>query len=300
MDGMLVVDKPAGWTSHDAVAYVRRALGVKKAGHTGTLDPAATGLLVVLVGRATRLARYFEQDRKSYSAVLALGEETDTQDAEGEVTARCEVPALDVDTVTKALERFRGEIIQLPPMYSAVKVGGRPLYKHARAGVEVERNPRRVTVHEIRLVGLDGSRITFEADCSKGTYIRTLCRDIAEALGSCGHMEALRRTGAGGLTLEGAVDIAGRPGGEELARRVTGLDSLLGHLPAVMLSEKAAQGVLNGRRPRPEDLDGLPGSMDAGTKLRLMNQEGRLIAVAGAGPGGDDGRYELGLEVVLP
>jgi tRNA pseudouridine55 synthase len=300
MDGMIAVDKPAGWTSHDAVAYVKRAIGVKKAGHTGTLDPGATGLLVVLVGRATRLARYFEHDRKTYRTVLALGEETDTQDAEGKVTERCDVPLVDEVVVTSALERFRGEISQLPPMYSAVKVGGRPLYKHARAGVEVERTPRTVTVHDIRLEALDGCRVTFDVECSKGTYIRTLCRDIARELGSCGHMEALRRTGAGGLTLDGAIGLAERPGRQELESGMTGLGGLLAHMPAVMLGRESAAGVLNGRRPTQEDLAEVYGSLVPGTKLRLMDPDGRLIAIAGVGPKDGDGCYALGLEVVLP
>src|SRR5512143_2656237 len=160
MDGLLLVDKPAGWTSHDAVAYVKRALGAKKAGHTGTLDPDATGLLLVLVGKATRLARYYEEDGKRYLGVMRLGAETDTQDASGRVVRECPVPELTAGRVAEVLDGFKGGLTQTPPMYSAVKVGGRPLYKSARAGKDIERKPRTVTIEAIGLVGIDGPLIS--------------------------------------------------------------------------------------------------------------------------------------------
>ncbi len=298
MDGLLAVDKPAGWTSHDAVAYMRRALGVRKAGHTGTLDPAATGLLLVLLGKATRLARYFEHDSKEYFFVLALGSETDTLDGEGKLTSECTVPELTQEGLEAVLEEFRGEITQVPPMYSAVKVGGRALYALARAGEEVERNPRTVTIHDIGLVGLSKDRLSLKTICSKGTYIRTLGNDIAHALGSCGHIESLRRISSGGYSLEGAVDLASRPGREELERHVKGIDTLLQHLPSALLKPEVQAGVLNGRQPTMADLHDVSGPLGPGSKLRLMGADGRIIAVARVS--GEDGKVSgVKLEVVV-
>jgi len=226
MDGLLLADKPSGWTSHDVVGYVRKTLGIKRVGHTGTLDPDATGLLLILVGKATRLAKYHERDAKRYTATMKLGAETDTEDAWGSVLGECDVPVLDDADVEAVFARFIGDIEQLPPMYSAVKVGGRPLYKSARRGEVVERKPRRVTIHHLKLSALDRDTVTFEVVCSKGTYIRTLCSGMGSALGSCAHMSALRRTGAGDYDVEGAVDIGARPDRDALEAAIIPIDRL--------------------------------------------------------------------------
>ena len=203
MNGILLVDKPAGWTSMDVCAKLRRVLGEKRVGHSGTLDPMATGLLVVFLGRATRAIEFAEADEKTYEAGLRLGIVTDTQDTTGTVLESHEVDITD-EQLDAALAQFRGEIEQIPPMYSAIKVAGQPLYKIARKGGEVERKPRRITIFALDRSGVDGDGITLRVRCSKGTYIRTLCHDIGAALGCGGAMSALRRTAAGTFELQNA------------------------------------------------------------------------------------------------
>ncbi len=203
MNGLLLVDKPAGWTSSDVVAKLRGVLHEKCIGHSGTLDPMATGLLVVLVGRATRAASFAEAQEKRYRAGLRLGLVTDTQDVTGTVCKHNQVDITE-DELRAVLPRFTGEIEQIPPMYSAVKVKGRKLYQIARRGGEIERAPRPVTVSELALVGREGEDWLLELRCSKGTYVRTLCHDIGAALGCGGCMSALRRTAAGEYTVDEA------------------------------------------------------------------------------------------------
>ena len=203
MNGILLIDKPAGWTSMDVCAKLRGALREKRVGHSGTLDPMATGLLVVFLGRATRAVEFAEADEKTYEAGLRLGIVTDTQDTTGETLESHEVD-ITIEQLDAVLDRFRGEIDQIPPMYSAIKVAGQPLYKVARKGGEVERKPRRITIYELERTGGDGVDITLRARCSKGTYIRTLCHDIGAALGCGGAMSALRRTAAGPFSLQDA------------------------------------------------------------------------------------------------
>jgi tRNA pseudouridine55 synthase len=207
VDGVVVIDKPAGMTSHDVVDRVRKVFGTRKVGHGGTLDPDATGVLVVGVGRATRLLAYAQAGLKQYLATARFGVTTSTQDASGEVLERR--PAdLSRDLVERALPSFRGEIDQIPPMVSAVRVGGERLYEKARRGEEVERTPRRVTVHSLDLVDFDGrDGATFDVACSSGTYVRTLIADLGDALGCGAHLERLRRTRAGGFTDADAVPL---------------------------------------------------------------------------------------------
>lgn len=200
LNGILVVDKPAGITSHDVVDRLRRALGVRRIGHAGTLDPPATGVLVVGVGRATRLLRFLEVHDKEYRAEVVFGATTTTQDASGDIVAVRDASALDAAAVEGALAGFVGEIEQVPPMVSALKVGGERLYRKARRGEEVERAPRRVTVHEARIEAFEpGSRprATIRVRCSKGTYVRALAADLGAALGAGAHLAALRRTAVG-------------------------------------------------------------------------------------------------------
>ncbi len=199
-DGVLVVDKPHGPTSHDVVQDVRRAAGQSRVGHTGTLDPAATGVLVLCLGRATKLVQFLQAGTKTYRARLVLGVETDTQDAEGKVLATRDASGVDEAALRRALGELTGEIEQLPPMVSAVKVGGRRLHEAARAGEEVEREPRRVTVHRLELLDVQpGERAEAELEitCSAGTYVRTLAHDAGAALGVGGSLSALRRTANG-------------------------------------------------------------------------------------------------------
>jgi len=279
MDGLILVDKPAGWTSHDVVSYLRGALREKRTGHTGTLDPAATGLLLVLVGKATRLARYYEQDDKEYRAVMSLGSETDTQDAEGKVIKECPVPELTRESVESVFAKFTGEISQTPPMYSAVKRNGRPLYAHARAGVEVEVSPRKVFIRGIGFVEMEGPLVTFDTRCSKGTYIRTLCKDMGEALGSCAHLLTLRRVSVGGYKVEDAVSIEGKPSGDDIIKYLTPLDKILPGLPSAVVNGPAARRVRDGRAPAREEAV-MPDALPAGAPLRVFDEDGNLLAMA--------------------
>ena len=204
MTGIIIVNKPEGWTSHDIVAKLRRILGERRIGHGGTLDPMATGVLPVFVGRATRAVEFMENADKEYVAALRLGISTDTQDTTGNVIS--EKPAnVSWEELESVLDRFRGEIEQLPPMYSAIKVDGKKLYEYARKGAEIERKTRKITIHELEVVGQreDGDFL-LRVVCSKGTYIRALCSDIGDALGCGGAMSALVRTRAGAYRIETA------------------------------------------------------------------------------------------------
>ena len=207
MNGVLLVDKEQSWTSSDVVVKLKGILRQRRVGHAGTLDPMATGLLVVFAGRATRAVEFAERDSKRYLASLRLGTVTDTQDVWGTVL---EKNAADVgrDELEAALKRFRGAQEQLPPMYSAVKVNGKKLCDVARRGGEVERRPRSIVIHELTLLGQSGEDWLLDVRCSKGTYIRTLCHDIGQALGCGGCMSALRRTEAGGFSVENALTIS--------------------------------------------------------------------------------------------
>jgi tRNA pseudouridine55 synthase len=209
IDGVLVIDKPAGLTSHDVVARVRRAAGQSRVGHAGTLDPAATGVLVCALGGATRLIEMLQDDTlKTYRAVVRLGATTSTDDAEGAVLATAPVPTLDAAQLERVLAQFRGAIMQVPPMVSAVHHQGQRLYHLARSGQVVERTPRPVHIHRLTLLEVQASCISLEAVCGKGTYIRSLARDLGEHLGCGAHLATLQRTAVGPFTLAGAVPLA--------------------------------------------------------------------------------------------
>ena len=207
LSGVVVIDKPEGVTSFDVVARVRRALGVKKAGHTGTLDPLATGVLPVLVGRAVKASDYMLSSDKHYEATLLLGVSTDTEDVTGKILFECDAVPTE-DEVMAACERFVGELYQIPPMYSALKVGGKKLCDLAREGKEIEREPRKITVHTLGVKKLSEREYTLDVVCSKGTYIRTLCADIGAALGCGGTMKTLRRMHSGGFHASEAVPLS--------------------------------------------------------------------------------------------
>ncbi|MCL2384146.1 MAG: tRNA pseudouridine(55) synthase TruB [Oscillospiraceae bacterium] len=194
MNGVLIVNKPKGYTSHDVVAVLRKALNTKKIGHTGTLDPNATGILPILVGQGVKLSKYLIENDKTYIAVLKLGEKTDTGDSDG-IIVETDSNNVEVEeeNVSKILAGFLGKQKQIPPSYSAVKVNGKKLYEYAREGKDVEVKPRDIEIYDIELKSISGNEITFETSCSKGTYIRVLCEDIAEKLGTVGYMKELQR-----------------------------------------------------------------------------------------------------------
>ena len=203
-NGILVIDKSAGWTSQDVAAKLRGVFHERRVGHGGTLDPMATGVLPIFIGRATRAAEFLESAEKEYIAGLCLGVVTDTQDTSGTVLETHPVTVTRED-VQAALQRFLGPIEQIPPMYSAIKIGGQKLYELARRGKEVERKPRSITIHELELLKGEGTEYVLRVRCSKGTYVRTLCHDLGSALGCGGCMSSLRRTRAGSFTLSQAV-----------------------------------------------------------------------------------------------
>ncbi len=207
MNGIILIDKPQGWTSHDVVGKLRGILHERRIGHSGTLDPLATGLLVVFIGRATRAAEFAEADRKEYIAGLRLGMSTDTQDITGRIISK-ETDIPDEPEVRIAIERFRGELEQIPPMYSAVKIGGKKLYELARKGESIERKPRHITIFGLEITGRSDNDYILDVVCSKGTYIRTLCHDIGAALGCGGCMSSLRRTKSGVFSVDNAYTIA--------------------------------------------------------------------------------------------
>ena len=202
MNGVIVVDKEKGKTSFDEIRKIRKEFNIKKVGHIGTLDPMATGVLPILVGEATKLSDYLMNHDKEYVAILSLGEKRDTGDSEGKIIETKKVPDLSEKNVKEILKSFEGEISQIPPKYSAIKVNGKKLYEYARSGEEIEIKPRKVNIFEINLIEIKENSITFKVHCSKGTYIRTLCEDIAEKLGTVGYMSSLRRTRVGNFTLE--------------------------------------------------------------------------------------------------
>ena len=278
MTGVLIVDKPAGWTSSDVVCKLRGVLRERRIGHSGTLDPMATGVLPVFVGRATRAVEFCEADEKEYVAGLRLGIETDTQDTTGTVLRTAEsLP--DEAALRAVLPDFTGLISQLPPMYSAVKVGGKKLYELARRGVELERQPRQITIRTLELVSGGGDTYTLRVVCSKGTYIRTLCHDIGRALGCGAAMCALRRVRAGAFSLAQATALeqivdAGQSGAD---RFLLPVDSVFARYPAVTASGKEEKKCRNGVSfPRPDLADGL---------YRVYGAEGAFLMLGRAADG---------------
>lgn len=245
MNGIVIVDKPQGWTSQDVVSKLRGVFQTRRIGHGGTLDPMATGVLPVFVGRATRGVEFFEHADKVYETVLRLGVTTDTEDITGTVLTEQDA-FVTGEMLEEVLSRFRGDILQVPPMYSAIKVNGQKLYELARKGKEVERKPRPVTIHELTLLDMDAGGIRLRVHCSKGTYIRTLCKDIGAALGCGGCMAALRRVQAGAYTLADSVNLQTLIDTESPETYLRPVDSMFAAHPAVTLTEKQALRCRNG------------------------------------------------------
>ena len=277
VDGVLLLDKPIGFTSNDALQKARRLFSAAKGGHTGTLDPLATGLLPLCFGEATKFSADLLDADKTYEAVLKLGVTTDSGDAEGKVTATARVNT-EKAAILKLLPQFTGDIQQIPPMHSALKRNGRPLYELARQGIEVERKARAVTIYAIDLLDFAGDSLTLRVACSKGTYIRVLAADIGAALGCGAHLTALRRTRVGDLDLDGAVTLAELEGLDETGRlaHLKPVDALLHSLPILTVEGDAAQRFSHGN---PVDLPaGLSG------KIRVY-ENGKLIGIGEPGSG---------------
>lgn len=245
MDGIVIVDKSQGWTSQDVTARLRRVFGTRRIGHGGTLDPMATGVLPVFVGRATRAVEFFEHAEKTYETVLRLGITTDTEDMTGTVLTEENVSFTE-EQLQETLAAFRGEILQVPPMYSALKVNGQKLCDLARKGKTVERQPRPITIHELTLVERGENTLRLRVRCSKGTYIRTLCKDIGEKLGCGGCMESLRRVAAGKYTIGEAVPLQTLLVTEKPEKYLRDVDTMFRNYPAVTLTSNQETRCRNG------------------------------------------------------
>lgn len=257
LHGVLLLDKPIGWTSNDALQKAKGLLRAQKGGHTGTLDPLATGLLPLCFGAATKFSQASLDADKRYLATLRLGQRTSTGDGEGEVVEERDIGGVDRAAIDAACARFTGSIEQRPPMFSALKHQGRALYEYARAGVEVERPPRSVDVRHIHVVDWRATTLIIDVACSKGTYIRTLAEEIGAALGCGAHLSALRRTGCGALSVEGAITIEELAALDEPARQalLQPADVLLAAWPEVQLSAVEAARFSNGLRRRVAEPD---------------------------------------------
>lgn len=289
MDGILIIDKPAGITSHDVVARCRRILKTKRVGHTGTLDPFATGVVVILIGKATRLAQFLDKDAKEYEAVVRLGFETDTGDRTGELRiTNYELRNVSGAEIENVLKDFRGEIRQTPPMYSAKKVAGKKLYELARKGLEIERKPVNITIYEIEFLtksatqetkdeGEETKDFSLRVACSAGTYIRTLAEDIGRRLETGAHLAELRRTRAGKFALSQAVtleELEEIAAGNKLERVLISMNEALSHLPEIKLSGEALRKTRNGMKLSFEAAEAIDNQA-----FRLTDESGNLAAV---------------------
>ena len=270
MDGIVIVDKPRDWTSQDVTARLRRVFNTRRIGHGGTLDPMATGVLPVFVGRATRGVEFFEHAEKTYETVLRLGLTTDTEDITGTVLTEAPV-SFTQEQLAETLETFRGEILQIPPMYSALKVNGQKLCDLARKGKTVERQPRPITIHELNLLERGENTLRLRVRCSKGTYIRTLCKDIGEALGCGGCMESLRRVSAGEYTIDEAVPLQELLDTENPGKYLRDVDTMFRNYPAVTLTANQEKRCRNGN---PFSV-----KMEEGT-YRAYSQSGEFLMLA--------------------
>ena len=282
MDGIFNIYKEKGFTSHDVVAIVRRTIHMKKVGHTGTLDPDAEGVLPVCVGKATKLSDVIMDGRKSYRAMLRLGITTTTEDASGEVLETKEVD-FNEDKIREVVASFIGKLEQVPPMYSAVKVNGKKLYELAREGKEIERKSRTIEVYDIRIRQfLPPDRVEIDVDCSKGTYIRTLCSDIGKALGCGGHMAELLRTATGAFSLDNAIkleELKALAEQEKVEDALLTMEDALKGFPVVKVSEKSAKFLYNGGKIQERFFTEKPASYKEGDIVAVYDHENNLVGL---------------------
>ncbi|MBI5634915.1 MAG: tRNA pseudouridine(55) synthase TruB [Nitrospirae bacterium] len=276
MNIIVNLNKPKGITSQQAVTKVKKMLGVRKAGHTGTLDPMATGVLLVCLNEATKVSRFLLDKDKTYRARLKLGERTDTLDAEGKLIDTRDVPTFTPEHIVRIADQFIGKIMQKPPMYSAIKLNGQPLYKLARKGLEVERAERLVEIYHIEILQVDLPYVELSVSCSKGTYIRTLCDDIGLMLGTGAHITALERTGIGPFTIDASVtfDILGQ-GISDGSPCVSSMDHALSDLPEVMLDKSDCSRARNGIPLSREIFGGIPDNV----YVRMKDSSGSLFGI---------------------
>jgi tRNA pseudouridine55 synthase len=281
--GFLNVDKPAGWTSFSVAAFVRRLSGVRRVGHTGTLDPAATGVLVVCLGGATRLSEYVMELPKAYRAVVRLGVTTDTFDAEGVPSSETDSSGVSREQVEQALPRFMGEIEQVPPLHSAIKYAGEPLYRYARSRREVHPRPRRVTIYDLRLLDFEPPLLTLELECGKGTYVRSLAHDLGQRLGCGAHLASLVRLRVGPFALEDACPLPRLEqafGEGRWGELILPPDTALAHWPRIDLADEQATAVRYGQALAAGGPESSPPEKAAdGALARAYGPEGDLLAI---------------------
>lgn len=282
MDGIFNIYKEKGFTSHDVVAVVRKTIHMKKVGHTGTLDPDAEGVLPVCVGKATKLSDVIMDGRKSYRAMLKLGVTTTTEDASGQVLEERPVD-FDEEKIRKTMTAFIGPLEQVPPMYSAVKVNGKKLYELAREGKEIQRKARRVEIYDIRIRQfLPPDRVEFDVDCSKGTYIRTLCAEIGRTLGCGGHMAELLRTATGAFTLEHAIrlsELKELAAQERAKEALLTMEEALREFPVVKVAKRSEKLLYNGGKIREEFFEESPSPLQSGQMVTVYDHQNRLVGL---------------------
>lgn len=282
MDGLLIVNKPKGMTSHDVVVKIRRMLSQKKVGHAGTLDPDVTGVLCICLGKGTRLTQYLLGSEKEYRVVMKLGEATDTQDATGKVIRETKDFEIGKDRVEEAFRKFTGRIHQVPPMYSAKKVGGVPLYRLARKGAEISREPREVYIREIKFLDYTGVFVKFDVICSKGTYIRTLCEDIGNYLGVGAHMYSLERLRSGDFSIADALtleEIAAFKDSGGLESRLISMDQMTARVPSVRIKKGMESGVKHGRGVEAVAISGITSDFSEGCNVKIVSSDGEMLAL---------------------
>jgi len=281
ISGILIVDKSAGISSAKVVARVKKLLKARKAGHTGTLDPFATGVLVCCINRATKLSRFFLHGEKKYEAILHLGIETDTQDSTGKVTNTYNDIEFSEKTIRSVFKQFEGTISQLPPVYSALKYKGIPLYKHARKNKPVQKPARRVSILSLEILEINLPAIRFEVSCSAGTYIRTLCADIGEALGCGGHLKELRRTESSGFTIKDAATLEALEKSalsEDLSDRIISMSNVLKDMPEHVADKTLAQKIMHGNIMTKNDFLPEKGNLEEGF-IKIVDADNSLIAI---------------------
>ena len=293
MDGILVINKPSGMTSHDVVAQLRRILKEKKIGHTGTLDPDATGVLTVCIGKATKIIQFLDDNKKVYEGTITFGIETETMDASGRVTRISDSSKVEPDSVKRIFDSFVGVILQIPPMVSAIKVKGERLYKLARQGKTVEREPRKINIHGFELIKFYSERVPevdpdkvfsradFRVSCSKGTYVRVLASDVGEKLGCGAHLSRLIRTRSGGFTLESSIgldEIKAEP--DKASSVALSIDDALSFMPAIFTSDSGKRRFLNGVRIDESDVLDHEGEYQIDAFMRVYDQNRIFLGIS--------------------
>lgn len=288
ISGVLLIDKPQGMTSQQVVSKVKYLLkspahDSKKAGHTGTLDPMATGLLPICLGEATKFSHYQLEAVKSYQAIIQLGEQTDTGDKEGKIVATADVPIITDENLASIYQQFLGKIEQIPPMYSALKKDGKKLYELAREGIEIERESREIEIFALQLTAISTTQLQLDVTCSKGTYVRMLGEDIAKALGTLGHLIALHRTKTGGFSVANAITLADFENldFEQRLAKLLSVDACVADLPSLILDNNQAERILHGQRLNVKEIAKQQQILTHHSQeIRLFNDVGQFLGVA--------------------